>query len=214
MRRSVIASALAGALVAFVALGVACTKVVVITSDPATAEEANDVDGDPIDVGAACAGRGAASVEFGATMGKGRAKLACRTPAAAVAIIDAGAPPPDAAPNVDAAAAVPPERSTVAGVITPNATNLLPGRPVPAGCTARYGGRRARPDTCPDCSPRLITTVDLGCAATTIRIEADGESFTASCEHLACTTCQQRVLAFIGDGTAVPSCVEAPAAAP
>lgn len=209
MRRAVIA----GALGALVALGLACTKVVVVTSDPATAEEAVELDGDPMDVGVACDGRGTASVEFAATMGKGRAKVACRAPAAAGAA-DAGVPLPDAAPDIDAAPVVAPARSTVSGVISPNATNRLPGRPVPAGCTARYGGRRARPDTCPDCSPRLVTTVDLACAATTIRIEADGGSFTASCERLSCEACEERVLAFIGDGTAVPSCVEVPAAAP
>ncbi len=211
MRRAVIAGALAGALMALGTLGGACTKVVVVTGDPATAEEPVELDGDPMDVGAACDGRGVASVEFAATMGKGRARVACRTPTAVAADVDAGVPPPDAVPDIDAAPTVAPDRSTVTGAISSDATNRLPGRPIPAGCAARYGGRRGRPDACPDCSPRLITTVDLACTATTIRVEADGEAFTATCAPLACPACQQRVLAFIGAGATAAACVETPA---
>lgn len=211
MRRAVIAGALVSALVA---LGVACTKVVVVTNDPATAEAASEIDGDPIDVGAACAGRGAASVEFAATMGKGRTSVACRAPVVAVATIDAGVLSPDAPVSVDAPPAVVPALSTFGGVIGPEATHRIPGRPVPAGCTARYGGRRARPAYCPDCTPRLVTTVDLACAATTIRIEADGHDLTATCERLACDACAERVQAFVGDVVGLTYCEETPAAAP
>lgn len=216
MRRALIASTLAGVLTALGTLGVACTKVVVVAGDPATAEAPVELDGDPMDIALACEGRGAASVEFAATMGKGRAKVACRAASAVATDVDAGVPPPDAAPEADAAPIAAPERSTVTGAISPDATNRLPGRPMPAGCAARYGGRRGRPDGCPDCSPRLITTVDLACTATTIRIEADGEAFTATCAQLACPACQQRVLAFIGAGAAAAaaSCVDTPATGP
>lgn len=201
MRRSVIAVVAIGIIAI---AGVACTRVVLSTSSGAAMEERAET-GSEADIATLCDGRGAAVIEFSAAVGKGRSWVRCR---AETDIVDAGIEGPVV--EVDAATAIdalpPPASVSVAGGVSADATSALPSRPVPAGCVARYGGQRRRPPDCPDCSPRLVTTVELTCVASTIQLSADGERINATCTDVECEECVERIQSFVGTGTRELQC--------
>jgi len=175
--------------------GLACTRMIVTTGSGASDDPVES--GAEADVGSLCQGRGPTTLEFKATAGKGRAWVTCRSEAA---VIDAGvdAAPIDAPLPADATQV--PTTVSLSGQISGDATAALPSRPIPNGCSARYGGQRRRPSGCPDCSPRLVTTVELTCSASTVHLSADGEHLEATCTGVDCSSCVRGVESFVGAG--------------